>query len=491
MTDDDFKSWLKSSSSIRTLLVVATVSVGGSNTTIYMSSRAYTSGASDSPANTLYLPCVNGGVSFTETLSLDGKISVSYGDIEIVNRGGMRDSWLDYVWKNGAVQVYLGDIRWPLSSFRKMFDGVMFDIGSRDADTLNITIMNKLQRLNNPAVEELLGGITDNKDKQIPTTLGEVHNITPLLIDPGTKTFKVHGGAIEDIIEVRDNGAPTEVTKDLANGTFTLVKNQVGTITCSVQGDKPGGVYSNDIADLIKRVATGYGPTVTRMTLDDIDLANFSAFSSAHTQPIGVFSESRLNILNMCQDMASSVGAQLTCPPEGKLKLVRLELPPVGTPVIITADDIDFKKISISSRSEIKAACKLGYCKNWTVQASGLALGLPPENLSMFAQEWLTVTEVDTGLAAQFKLDTNPEQLDTLLLVEADAQAEALRRKILWGTQRTVFEVKCRPHMILTQLGDAITLQHKRFGLSNGHTGIVIKVSRDWFAGRITLGVLV
>ena len=67
---------------------------------------------------------------------------------------------------------------------------------------------------------------------------------------------------------------------------------------------------------------------------------------------------------------------------------------------------------------------------------------------------------------------------------------EAARRRALWKTPRQVYTARYRAHLLLTELGDAITLTHARFGLSGGVTGLVTHVARDWLAGRVTIGVL-
>jgi hypothetical protein len=43
---------------------------------------------------------------------------------------------------------------------------------------------------------------------------------------------------------------------------------------------------------------------------------------------------------------------------------------------------------------------------------------------------------------------------------------------------------------MLVELGDTWTITHERMGLSAGKTGLVVKIERDWIAGRVTVGVL-
>jgi len=470
MTDAQFIAWLKSADCIRHVLVDVVASISGVETTLKLSNRGFVP----------YESCIVGGVEFVEQLSFDGQPNVSYGDIEIDNMGGARDAWLDYVWTNRRIQIYIGDPRWVKADYRLVFDGVVGDIGSRSNDVLNLTLLDKLQRLNNPAIDTPL----------IPLTFGECHNVSPLLTNAGTLEFQVHDGAIEDVIEVRDNGLPVAITKSLSTGKFTLNQSPSGTITVSVQGDKPSA-YTNTIAGIVQRLATGYGPASTRFSGGDLDTASLSAFDTAHPQPVGIFAPDRVNVFAACQELAASVGAQVVCTTQGLLRIVKLSLPAAGTPVEVGPADMDARSLQISERSPVKAACKLAYCRNWTIQASGLAGGVPPDNAALFAQEWLYSTATDSTTATLYKLDNQPVEEPSLLLVTADAATESARRRDMWKTPRTVVSARYGAHLMLTELGDAVKITHPRFGLAAGKTGIAVHVARSWLTGRITLGVLV
>ena len=491
MTDAAFLAWLQSADCIRCALVEVVARIGGSETTLYLSNRNYITASGDTPASTAYTACITGGVSFAETLSLDGTPSISYGDIELDNTGGVRDAWLGYVWANRQVRVYMGDPRWVRADFRLIFDGVVGDLLARDAEVLNLSLLDKLQRLNQPLSEATLGGATDNKDRLLPLAFGECHNVSPLLTNPATLTYQYHNGAAERLIEVRDNGAPiTTFTSNLAAGTFTLTAAPVGQITADVQGAKPSGTYSNNISTLVQYIVQNYGPSSTRYSSGDLDSASLSAFAGANPQPVGLCLTDRANVLQVCQDLASSVGAQVVVTTLGKLRLIQLALPAGGTPVAVTAQDFDEHSLSVTERPSVQATAKLGWGRNWSVQTSGLATGLPASSAAALGQGVLSVTSSDATATSVYKLGTQPEQADTLLVVESDATAEAARRRDLWKTPRQVYTARYRAHLLLTELGDSITITHARFGLSGGVTGLVTHIARDWLAGRVTIGVL-
>lgn len=492
MTDAQFTVWLKNANtSLRCVLVEVIARISGVETTLYLSSKNYTTTASDTPATTSYVACIAGGLTSSEELSLNGQPSISFGDIEIDNTGGVRDAWLGYVWANRRVRVYMGDPRWIRSDFRQIFEGVVDDIDPRDSDVLNLRFLDKMQRLNNPISETLLGGSTANKGQLLPLTFGECFNVTPLLRDPATLEYQYHNGAAERNIEVRSSGAvPVTVTDTLTTGRFTLGVAPAGTqITCSVQGDKVSGVYANDIVTAVKRIATAYGPAATRFAAGDLDTASLATFATGHTQAIGLYVPERLNQLDAMQQLAASVGAQTVVTTLGLLRLVQIALPGVGTTYTVGKEDISYHTLKVAGRVTVKASVKIGFCKNWTPQET-VAGGVPVASAGLYKDEWLTYTASDATTATNYNLDIQPQQEDSLLISEVEAQTEATRRLTLWKTPRTIYSMEGRAHLLLIELGDTLTLTHARFGLSGGISGLVIRIQRDWLNGRIMLGVL-
>ena len=489
MTDQDFSAWLSDPAAMRCMLVEAQVLTSGVETTRYLSNLGYTTGPADTPANTAYLPVINSGVKFSESIDLTGAASISFGDFEIANNDGSRDAWLTDVWVNQRIRVYFGDVRWPRTDFRPILDGVIQDIGITKREGLQLQLTDKLQRLNTSVTDATLDDGSQNADRLLPVTFGEVHNVEPLLVDSSALKYRMHQAAIERVIEVRDSGVPVSITPSLADGTFVLNQSPVGQITTSVQGDNSGG-YVNSVAAMIQRLATQYGTAAQRFTAADIDAANFAAFDAAHPQPVGLYLSDKTNVLQCCQDLAASVGASVVVSTEGLLRLVELDLPATGTAWSATASDMEQRSLTISQRSTVQAAVKLGFCKNYTVQ-NQLQTGIPTSSKDLFAQQWITVTASDDQVAATYSLNAEPDEVDTNLLVMADAQAEAQRRLNLWKVPRHVYQFTGYAWLMLVELGDTMTITHDRFGLSEGKTGLVVSVDRDWLSGRVTIGVLI
>lgn len=489
ISDVQYTAWLTDPKAIRVVLIEVVARISGVETTIYLANGNYVTGAADTPAHQHYLPMALSSVSITESLPLDGNAGLSIGDVEIHNLEGSRDSWLDYVWSNRQIQAFFGDPRWARADFRMIFNGIVADIGSKSRDKLNLKLRDKMQRLNAAVTEAKLGGSTTNKDAVIPVTLGEVHNVTPLLTNPATLEYQIHGGPVELIFEVRDNGIPVSITATNSTGKFTLNQSPAGAVTVSVQGDKPS-TYSNTIAGAVQRLVTGYGKASDRLTSGDLDTAQLAAFDTAHPQPVGLYLSDRMNVINACQALAVSVGAQVVMSRLGLLRLLQIDLAsPVSTFDIAPHQMLD-RNLSIASRTDVVAAIKLGFCKNWTMQP-GLQTTLSAADKELFDTEWLTSTQVDTTVQGVYKLTADPVQTDTLLLRRTDADAEATRQLALKKVPRAVYQFEGFAEMLQLQLGQVVTLTHPRFNLASGKVGMVVSLTPNWSNNRVTVGVLI
>lgn len=517
------QQWLEDTTVRRCILVKATVYdvVAASEISIYMSNTGYITTSSD----VLFLPIIRGGLKFTESLAMDGSPSVSYGDVEIYNPNGDYDSWLDntkYVWVNRPIQLYYGDPSWVTTNisqvytdFELIFDGLISDIDSKQRDTINIKVRDKMERLNTPITENKLGtygtwaGGQTNQDSIKPLIFGEVHNIEPMLVDPSTLEYLVNDGPIESVVEIRDNGIPiysrdipavNGATITTATGKFTLTYPLAGTCTASVQGIKNSinlidgslvsGVYSNNIANLIALIVTQYGKSYTRLSASDLDLSNLLSFSTANTQAVGTIVTDRDNLINVCQELASSIGAQLFFTRKGKLQLLKYGVPTSDASVTITDNDIIHHSLFISNRSQIIAATKLGYAKNWTIQ-DNLLSSIPQQHKDLFAEEWLTVTSTNPTVQGLYKLNVDPVQKDTMLIRATDATTEATRLTNFFSTVRTIYSFTGTSKLLSLKLGQPVSLVHNRFGLSSGKSGQVVALSPDWSRGLIDVEVLI
>ena len=497
-------SWLATDAPRLVLVEVTGVldSEGGSlPSDILLSNLPYTTKPLDTPSSTSYISIVSGGISFSQSLSLEGDVSIGYGDIELDNTGGEYDYLLTYIWTNRNIDIYIGDLAWDKADMYKIFAGTIADVVARDKSSINIILGDRLQKLNVPISEKTITDSISKNETLIPLIFGECFNVSPINsnIIPNGLEYKASIGPINSILEVRDIGAPVSYTANASSGTFNLTYSPFGQVTCSVQGYVGAGGYSNTVPGILKTIITdnNFGTSASRLTMSEIDLTNFDLFEQNFSYPVGVLLQNRENMLETCNSLAKSINSRLIANSLGIFKLVRLCAPEeaysLGTAQhhYIDESDIVDDSFSVSEKPPVLAASKIAYCKNWTVQTSGLAGGLPTSHVEIFNSDYKRATASSSVTAANYKLNIEPEEQQTLLINKIGAEAKANTDMSLRASPRYIYSFDCFADKLHLELGDTVTLKHARFGLAAGKLGILVAVSKDWIAGKVTLGVLV
>ena len=490
ISDADYKAWLDSANpQIRNVIIELVGNVDGSENTFYMTQKPFSS----------YYTCLSQGFAYTESLTIGGNFNLSIGTIDVITSNqGEYDFITRGVWENRQIKVKLGDVRWAVSDYRTVLDGIVQKIDVKDSKSFSIVLLDKMQRLNNPITTTVLGGTTDNKNSIIPFSLGEVCNVTPLLVDPTTYTYQVHPLAIESIIEVRDNEVPVPLDSvDLAHGRFTLKYAPKGTITCSVQGHKYAGTYSNKIGTLIQSVATQAGSDGLNFDISEIDTANISAFNASYPAPVGYYGTSEDNILTCIQALASSVGAQVVINKStGKLQIKTFDL---SSPVkFISKSNMSTKGLIPKSAFEVKSSITLNYCRNYTVQNQDKNIQIPSAHKELFAKEYRQIVVSNPVIKDLYKLPDIPISSQSsknedvsLLLTESDATVEANRRLTFFSSKKQIFSFEGFSECLDLELGQTINLTYPRYGLDSGRDGVVVSLGFDWFKATVQVGVLI
>lgn len=481
-----FQEWLFRDRQ-RCVLIEADAYTGAAEETFYFSNRAYVSEPSDTPANQPYddILVPKFALTFSSKLSelFTGRSIPDWGDLVLTNENGDRDAWLGYGWDGRSLRIYLGDPAWPKSDFRLILAGVTADIASPQRDRLSLKIADKSWMLNVPVQTTLMGGATANADQPQPLCYGQCFNIEGALETAATYTYRFHGGEIEDVTDARDSGVSVAYTKDLANGRASLNAAPSGRITWDVKGAKPGGTYLTKCADIVQDLVTNHSD----LTAADIDTSNFTAFNTTCPQTLGLYVRDRQNLIDVIDRVVTSVGGFWTFSRAGLLQLGRLEAP-TGTAVIeLTADDIRAKMLSIARRELPIATLRLGYQKNYTVQSDGLAGAVTAANRALYGAPHLVAKAVDAGLFTTNKLAREPDVIETLIALAADAATEATRLQALYGAVRTTYEAAGYVAPYTLSLGNEAGLTHPRFGFSAGADAVVVGLNEEITRNRATL----
>jgi hypothetical protein len=253
------------------------------------------------------------------------------------------------------------------------------------------------------------------------------------------------------------------------------------------------------VANLIRTIITdpALGSSTSQAILSGEEIASFTNFNTSYPQPVGIYCANRENILDICNNLAKSINAALVSTFTGQYKLILIDDPEqvrltnLFTHHIINESDIVDNSFNISEKPVVIGTEKIAYCKNWTIQESGLASGLPSSSIALLKSDWLYAVSESAQTISRYLLDSEPIITETLLLREIDAEALASRRLSLNSSARYIYTFQCFAENLHVSLGDTVSITHSRFNLSNGKTGLVISTSKNWIEGRITIGVLV
>lgn len=502
VSDAQFNDWLAADGMAREILVEVGCNHGGTEITRYLSRFGYHTNGTDTPAHQPYRAALKGGMSFSRKVgitSAEPSVSISSGNIVIDNLDGRFDSWLGDVWTKRPLRVFVGDPSWARADFRPIFTGRVGTLKPSSRYELALSAFDELQRLNFPITETLLGGITDNKAALLPLTFGEPFNVTPLLVNPGQHTYQFNAGPAAGIAEVRDNGAPiTSFTVDADAGKFSLTASPIGNITCDPMGAKAGkstaGAYLHTLAGIVKELVTQYGDAALRMTDADIDAAAFAAFDAANQAALGLYLGDKTNVLDAANQLCKSESASLFTSRAGLLRLWRMPTAAEvagAVPVMdIGPGDMVAGSFAVTDIIADQPAVKIGWGRNWTTTASGLAGGLPESSTAELAKEYEELTHSDVARVALHRYTTTPTREDTLLVNDADSDAEAAARVDL-RTQRRIAKFIGYAPCYGLDFGSVIRVSHPRLGDDELHTVVVIGLDDDVAANKVAVEILV
>ncbi len=488
ITDPQFAAWLLQSGVAHCVLFEVDVYSGGSVVTRYLSTHGFVSAPADSPAGIAYDEILLDVPHYKCAMSeqLQGFSSPAVGEIIIDNSNGVRDSWLLDAWDGRAFRLYLGDPNWPKSDYRLMVAGVVDDIFSPSSRTLGLRTKDRQYLLTKNVCTNLVAGSTVNKDQRLPICYGEVFNIEPVLIDATTFTYAVHDGQINSVVAVYENGAAKTFTPNLAAGTFALSSAAQGQITADVQGSKTGGTYINKTADIVQRMLTER----TLIPIGQIDSTSIANFNTVVAGSVGVYvKDSSTTVLQALDMLIIGAGGFYSFDQSGLFYLDQFKAP-AGSPVVaLLAEDIAQNNsqdtIAILKRWLPSKTVRLAYKKQWLAQNSGLAASVADARRAELLQGYSIAKA--TNSVPQYLLADEPPVEATLFVNLTDASTEAARRAALFSTVRLLAKITCFLGPARVKLGDVVSLDVGRYGLTGGAVARVVGINESLTDTRVEL----
>ncbi len=466
---------------------------GTAAVTIRVSDHGLVTGASDSPAHTLYEARIIEPMNFARSMFTSGRIGglsrANFGELVLNNADGGLDAMAGYSFDGRTITIKVGAATDAFSAYSTIFTGTADAI--EFSDTIVRVRLRDRQLLFTTLVQGTLYGGTggtdggaDLKGKPKPLCFGECKNISPIRVDATNAIYQVHDGQIEAISAVYDNGATVDAadyTNDLTNGRFTLDTASTGQITCDVQGSKTGGTYVASVANIIERVVKDFGGLVS----GDLVSASFTALESANSSVVGIYLNAPTRIQPVLDALANSVGAFYGFTRAGKFQVGQVAAP--ASSADASYDDTEILEIARVPTAIPPYRTVVRHTLNNTVQPSDrLASGVTAARRAFLEQAWRE--EVSTDTAVQTKhLEAGVLDVDTLMVSTSNAATEATRLQALYGTERDVYKVKLKIQPFARDLNDTVEVKFPRYSLDAGKKFRVVGLTENAARNEVDL----
>jgi len=459
VTDAEYLVWLQTPGELRVVLVEADCLDAGNPQKLLMSNLPYT----PHPENVAYDDVLEGELSVSRRMSevFSGRSSASRGDLEAFN-DGLLDEWLEYWFGQQPLRVFLGAPGWSRDQFRLIIDGISVS-PSAGKDSLTLSFRDKAELVDKPFPRGEINGVKK------PLCFGDCFNVEPLLVDDAAHRYQVHDGPVESIA-VRDSGVllsgASAPVVDLATGTFELSTQPAGRITCDVQGAKPV-TWLSTVVDIVRHILEVYAD----IGIDEINDGELVALNGVAPYVAGLYVNDDTTMSAALDQLMSSLGAYWFFDRLGVFRSGRLEELTGTAAHFIVEDDIDEDGVSVKRTIDPLKSIKLGYRKNWSVQSDGLAGSVSDAGRDLYGKPY-TLAVFSAALPAYPGAQDGAEN-ETLLVSQADAEAEAERRQALFSVPRKIYEVEAASAAFAINLADEVSVSFPGFVFHSGANGIV------------------
>lgn len=474
-----FAEWIQTPGADRCYLVEFHARQGGVVNTVRRSTHPYRTAPGDAPALTPYQDTIlsvgTWGRELTELFT--GYSTTAQTSIELF----MDDELAELVDSANVgglpVVIRCGDARWPLSQFGIVVSAVAEALKATSYDTAQLTLRDPSELLKRQLQSTLIS-VGPNTGQPAPICLGRCFNVSPVLINEATKTYQVHDGAISAITAVRENGVAIPYTANLANGTFTLTNNAKGRVTADVDGAKPAGVWLQTAAQMITYLTSRF------------DLAEPAGLAALPAYQLGVYITGDITLSAALDDISASVAAAWYYTRTGQLKWYWFN--GVGAPTqTLVADNIEDDTLWPRRRIAPAKTVALGYRRNWTPQADGLA-GSVRETTPLLATAYEqpeSKVNVDNAGVSVDHPDATEIKASTLIVLKADAESEAARRAVWASVPRHVYEFSAFAAPFNLDLGQTVTIHYPRYFVG-GQSAVITRITDDLLFDTATVEVI-
>ena len=488
--------------------------------TVFLSSAALVTGATDTPAHIAFQPRITQPALLRRDVfegGVTGISRVAYGELVLANPDGALDWLLSAKVPGYGIIIRYGTpgTAYP-SAWTTVFSGVSagLTIGWR---TLAVKLRDPHQTLTLPLQTATYGGTNsggagidgtadDLKGQTKPLLYGRVLNVSPPCVNTSKLIYQINDGAVV-VSAVYDKGvaltagtayasqADMEGTAPSAGGyrvwpaggCFRLGSTPAGTITADAA--QTSTAANHTAAKLLQAIALKAGVASGSISSSDV-----TALHAANSAELGLWLNSGETAQAAMDAVAVSVGAWYGFDAAGQLRMRQMTAPS-GTPVMDLTRTViigtpELRAIGAASGGAFYTAVECRYAKNYTVQQeSDLAGSVTAARRAWAREEWRTarpaITVTDPGYQPVLLYS-----FDALFLIESAANTEALRRhNLLYGRHDTLALTVASATALgaAVELGDVVRVTLPRFGYDAGALFRVIGMQYDLGRNRVDL----
>ncbi|AUN31937.1 hypothetical protein [Niveispirillum cyanobacteriorum] len=476
----------------------------GAVVSLYLSDVGFITEPADSPANTYWDRRLRVALSLERSLfargNVGGRSEMSAGVTVAENLDGALDGWSNYDWDGRRIDIWYSAKEKPVwADFSLVWSGTAerFTPGT---DEVRIDLRDLQLLLERPyQVNRFAGtggaeGFAELAGRRKPRAMGRPKQISPIQICKSPVVYAYGDGPCGGVLAAHDRGdlftavggdystyaamaaasmAGVDYVTCNALGLIRFASQPVGPVTLDVEGRTLSGSAAVTFANMLSVIL----PIDTSLTSGDFATGTVAAMNSLCPQVLGHWYDggSEVLVADIVDEWAESIGVYWGFDLNRKLVLGRFDAPKPTADFSFVQRGI--LSIDPTATERRLATQTIGYGRRWRTLSDAEIAGSIVTGRDALGQEWQAATYTDGTVATQSLL-ARTERVDTCLMSQSAAAAEALRRVGLHGPRREGFELRV-PFTPGLDAGATVSVTHDRHGLSGGKRFVVMAADRD------------
>lgn len=517
-------------------LITASANDGSSpgDVTLRYSTGGYVTKPGDTPSNTHFAPRILDPGSIVRTIfsggTTFGSVEVGYGDILLNNEDGALDGLKDYGWGRTITIESITALRPAKAAYTAAitrFVGIV-DHVEADFNTLRLVIRDNLAQLDIPLQTSVFDGTSTgatgiegnaNIEGQLkPMAFGRsIRNAAPFLVNYSKEAYGWNFGAdgttksTVSVNALRNGGATyvlsgTDHADQATLFAATVTAANADTSVAESLLRTSGGVDLQITLDAT--IASSANSTMAQVASQmmaehgfSISSASITALDAKNSAEVGIYIDGALSLLDAVQLILESGGCYLICDTEGTFTVGRFEAPS-GTVKkaikqweILSEGEYQIELVPTDDENTGVPFWRVtaSFDQNYTVQAPGdLKSSVSEDDRVKWGQDAFRVVVEDTAVLSKHP-NAREIELKTYFVNESDASTEATRRLSFLGDEKLRLRVPLDSSRAVrdsdgtpVDIGDYVTLEMSRFGLSTAKDFVVIGVETI-FSDNVTI----